>query len=138
MPHLKSDFGSGMVDSKPMVRNADNTGWLDTEAYVRNDANTGWIKVWPLALSVTPSYSSRTANRGATITQSFTASGAAAGTWSFASGGAGLTIANPNSLSCSVSGTRSINTTAEAVLQFTASDGRVATAQLAWTWGSPI
>lgn len=48
MPEYKANFGAGLVNAKPMVRNSANTAWQECEKYVRNDANTAWIKVWPL------------------------------------------------------------------------------------------
>ena len=133
-----ANFGSGFVDAKPLVRNGDNTGWQECEVYVRNDANTGWVLVRAAKITISPSYSNRYANRGQTITETFTASGATSGSWSFASGGAGLTITNPNSLSCTVRGKLNANGTVFAVLRFTASDGRTATATLEWSWGTLV
>ena len=140
MPSFKANFGSGFVDAKPLVRNGDNTGWRECEVYVRNDANTGWVLVRAAqtAITISPSYSNRYANPGRTITETFTASGATSGSWSFASGGAGLTITRPNSLSCTVSGMHNAYTGVFAVLKFTASDGRTATAALEWLWVTPV
>lgn len=138
MPHFKANFGSGFVDAKPLVRNSANTGWQECEVYVRNDTNTGWVLVRGSQITIIPADSQRHANRGQTITQTFTASGATSGSWSFASGGTGLTITNPNSLSCTVSGTRSTNSEVYATLKFTSPDGRTATATLQWTWGTPV
>lgn len=138
MPHFKVDFGSGFVDAKPLARNAANTGWQECEVYIRNDANTGWVLVSTAQITISPSFSELYANPGETITQTFTASGATSGSWSFASGGTGLTITNPNSLSCTVSGTRNANSAVSATLRFTASDGRTATATLKWSWGTAV
>ena len=133
-----ANFGSGFVDAKPLVRNGDNTGWQECEVYVRNDANTGWVLVRAAQVTISPPYNYQSAIPGQTITETFTASGATSGSWSFASGGTGLTITNPDSLSCIVSGMSDADTTVSAVLRFTASDGRTATATLEWSWGTPV
>jgi len=119
------------------IRVRRNGAWTVPSA-IRVRRNGAWVTVWPpaSAIAVTPKTSTRTAARGATIQQNFTASGAASGTWSFVSGGLGLTITNPNSLTCTVSGSSSVAVERSATLRFSAAGGGFDDAFISWSWGT--
>lgn len=149
MPHIRADFGSGLVSTTPMVRNSANTAWQTCEVYVRNDANTAWIKIYPLnhTASMSPTQINGIEPNGST-SAGMTAvivggTGPFTYAWSWQSGGAGMTLSNTTSATVTINASGT-NVARSGVIQCVVTDTGNAnyavtpTADVAFQFGTPL
>lgn len=136
---MKNDSGVTVgVDLK--MRSDDGTVWWNVELFQRNDTNDGWVKIWPITsgITVTPGSSVQGFASGAAVSQDFAVSGGTGTpTWDWAADGAGLTILNPNSTTCTVQAPGQTSGSRSGTLRCTR-DGFTDTAFIEWTWGTQL
>lgn len=110
MPALKVKVGGSLAN--PISVKAKVGGVLTTAIAVWVKVGGALVKVWPLGVSVSPSSTTKEANRPATLSTLLTASGGSGSyNWSIVSGGASMTLSPSTGTTSTISSTATSGTT---------------------------